>query len=129
MCLYSYHAYFILSDKSCYRKKWKTEPLKSTYWLGNSVLDSRWLNHLKWLMPDAMGGSSFFLLSGGGFGLFFASQHLAQTQCKNCDLSKVTNINVQGHFWLAQSQQNDHFKNIYISQVMEKLETSNLVIR
>ena len=92
-------------------------------------------------MPDAMGGSSIFLSSGGGFGLFFASQHLAQTQYKNCDLSKVTNISVQGHFWLAQSQQNyyqlwttqsqqnDHFKNIYISQVMEKLETSNLVIR
>ena len=73
MCLYSYHAYFVLllkSEKRVKEKKWKTESLKPIYWLKKPVLDSYWLNHWKWLMPHLMCMVPEFLSNGGGLNCF-----------------------------------------------------------
>ena len=74
--------------KTCYRKKWKTEPLKPFYRLKKPVLNSCWLDHWKWLMPDLMHMVHEFSSNRQGLNRF--SWWLTQTQQKNCDLSKVS---------------------------------------
>ena len=44
--------------------KIKIEPLKSIYYAGNPVIDQRWLNHWKWLVPGPMLSSWIFCQTG-----------------------------------------------------------------
>ena len=132
MCLYSYHAYFILLLKSEKRVTERNEPesLKPVYWLKKPVLDSCWLDHWKWLMPDLM---PLVLV-----GLYHFLLHLLpklseitvtcpkwvkKTNRVNSDFPKVSKININSE--LLKDSKMTSLK-IYISPVTKKLETSNL---
>ena len=137
MCLYSYHAYFILSLKSEKRvTEINKQSLKPIYWLKKPVLDSCWLDHWKWLMPDLMHVVLEFLSNGEGLDHFL--RHVLPELCKiNVTCPKWVKWTKKGKFWLAQvSKININFEllkvskmtslKIYVSPVTEKLETSNL---
>ena len=110
--------------------------MKPIYWLKKPVLDSCWLDHWKWLMPDLMHVVLEFLSNGEGLDHFL--QHVLPELCKiNVTCPKWVKWTKKGKFWLAQvSKININFEllkvskmtslKIYISPVTKKLETSNL---
>ena len=135
LCLYSYHAYFILSLKSekCVTKRNKRESSKRIHWLKKPVLVSCWLDHWKWLMPDLMG---VVLSNREGLDRFsrYVLPELSKTTVTcpqwvkgpkrmNFDLPKVSKINI--NFELLKVSKVTSLK-IYISPVTEKLQISNL---
>ena len=128
MCLFlSCIFYFVWQiRKTCQRRNEK-QPFKSMYWLGNSVLDSSWLNHWTWIVPDPMHVWFLNFLSNGWSLDCFLQPNVLPKLIKKTGLLKVTLINSYGKFWLAQSQknvyqlwitqsqQNDQFENLHIS--------------
>ena len=130
MCHYSYHAYFILLYKSEKRVSERNKRLKlwnlRINWQTQPVLDFRWLNYGKWLVPNPMRVHEFFVIRRGS-GLFYAAIRLAKNQENNCHLPKFCKNKKVDEYWLtrsqqknyrlwiAQSQQNDPFENIYVS--------------
>ena len=61
------HIYFVAQiRKTCYRKKYKSEPWRPFIDRGTQPdLDSCWLSHWKWLVPDPMPGSWNFSQTQG----------------------------------------------------------------
>ena len=125
------------NQKNVFQEEIKDWALKPIYWLRKPVLDSRWLNHWKWLVSDLMHLVLEFLSNGGGLNCF--SWHVLPKLSKiteTCpkvnkmdrigsifDLPKVSKINI--NFGLLKVSRMTSL-NIYISSVTEKLETSNL---
>ena len=76
--------YFITQvRKTYYRKKWKIEPLKSIYELGNQVLDSSWLNHWNDMCLRSYAWFLNFLSNNEGLNFFSRPKVLPK-------LSKIT---------------------------------------
>ena len=58
------------NQKNVFQEEIKDWALKPIYWLRKPVLDSRWLNHWKWLVSDLMHLVLEFLSNGGGLNCF-----------------------------------------------------------
>ena len=68
------HIFFCQTNqKNVLQKGMKDWTFEVCLLTGNSIFDSGWLNHWKWLVPDPMPGSWIFLSNGGGFGLFLSA--------------------------------------------------------
>ena len=110
--------------------------MKSIYCWKKLVIHSCWLDHWKWLMPNLVHVVLEFLSNGEGLNRFLwhvlyklgkitvtCPKWTKRAQKVNSDLPKVSKINI--NFELLKVRNMTSLK-IYVSPVMEKLETSNL---
>ena len=111
--MYSYHAYFILLLKI---ERHVTERNKRLdLWsifissiLGNPVLNSSWLNHWKWLLPDPMHGSWNFLSHREDLDCFLQPEVLPKFSEIIVTCPKSINIQQWEQFLHPHSQKNDY---------------------
>ena len=108
-CLYSHHLYFILSCKSGKRFTESNKRLNpwSLFINGEPVLDSCWLNHWKWFVPDTMPGSWFFCQTVS-LDCFLQPKVLLRVSKITVTYPILVKMNIWGQFRLAQSQKNGY---------------------